>query len=215
MRNAGPHHRDALLAGILSEMQLQATTDGIDTAGTLDRDLITLMLQGANVAPDAITPALSRIVESCEAAYLANCAIDLRDRVCPGVVDLLKALSSEGVVIGVVTGNLEAIGWKKLELAGLRDYFQLGAFSQDGTTRTELARSAAERAQAVAGGKPFKSITLIGDHRNDVIAGKNNRFRSIAVATGVLSAEQLWKEEPDLVVKDMTELSIGNVLALS
>ncbi len=212
MRGAGPHHRDALQAGIFREMELHATTDGIDTAGTLDRDLITLMLRSKQIPEEALLQALPRIVEACEAAYLDNCASDLRDRVCPGVVDLLRSLKSEGVTIGVVTGNLQAIGWKKLELAGLREYFDVGAFSQDGSTRAALAQRATERAAAMRGTSSFANVSLIGDHRNDVIAAKANGFRAIAVATGVLSEQELSNHEPDLVVKDMTGLTVQTVL---
>lgn len=211
LRGAGPHHREALEAGILAEMKLRATTEGIDTAGTLDCDLIRLMLEGAKVSMDAAHPAIEKIAERCEAAYLENCAADLRPRVCPGAVALLTSLREAGVTMGVVTGNLRAIGWKKLELAGLRDYFAVGAFSQDGSTRAVLARKAAERALALRG-QGALGVTLIGDHRNDIVAAKMNGFRSIAVATGVLSEAELWNEEPDLVVKDMTELSFDNVL---
>lgn len=210
LRGAGPHHRDALQAGILREMQVRGTTAGIDTAGTLDRDLIALMLTGAGLSSAASAQALERIVAACEAAYLGNCASDLRAFVCPGVLDLLQALTDAGVTIGVVTGNLQAIGWKKLELAGLRNHFHVGAFSQDGTTRAALARRALERA-IHATGREFNQVTLIGDHRNDITAAKTNGFRSIAVATGVLSEEQLWREEPDLVVADMTGLSVSAV----
>ena len=211
LRGAGPHHRDALQDGIFAQMNVRATTAGIDTAGTLDCDLIALMLRGSQVSPEISRSAMERIVRACEAAYLGNCAADLRAFVCPGVVDLLACLTDERVTIGVVTGNLQAIGWKKLELAGLRNYFHVGAFSQDGATRAILARTAAGRALAFRNRESFRNVTLIGDHRNDIRAARQNGFRSIAVATGVLSETELWEEKPDLVVTDMTGLSLDNI----
>ncbi len=211
LRGTGPHHRLALIAGIQQELNLSATIDGIETAGTLDRDLIRSMVHNAD-STRALEPAtLDRMMKACEKAYLANCANDLRGRVCPGVLILLEKLRNAGVMIGVVTGNLRLIGWKKLELAGLRDYFATGAFSQDGATRAELAQAAAIRAAKLMPGG-FSGVTLIGDHLNDVGAAKANGFRAIGVATGVLSMSELAEAQPDLVVRDMTELTLSDVL---
>lgn len=204
LRGAGPHHRQALENGIRAELKLDATMSGIDTPGTLDRDLIRLMLgQSQAEADDNV---VDRIALRCQQLYLENCANNLRHCVLPGVTGLLERLQEAEVVVGVVTGNLEQIGWKKLELAGLRNYFALGAFSQDGSTRAALAAKAAERARELTGTE-FRDIALIGDHRNDVIAAKTNGFRSIAVATGALTVEQLQADGADLAVSDMTELS--------
>ena len=211
LRGTGPHHRLALIAGIQRELNLSTTMDGIETAGTLDCDLIRLMVHGADNTRvlDAVT--LARVTEACEEAYLADCADDLRPRVCPGVPMLLGKLRNAGAILGVVTGNLRVIGWKKLELAGLREYFATGAFSRDGSTRAELAQVAASRAATLASNE-FSSVTLIGDHLNDVAAAKANGFRSIGVATGVLSVSKLAEAEPDLVVQDMTELTLADIL---
>jgi phosphoglycolate phosphatase len=206
MKGTGPQHRLALENGIHHELQLRATTEGIDTAGQLDYDLIRLMVEKLKPEPMDQTQ-MSRIMERCEDLYLATCAPDLRRFVLPGVVRLLEDLQEAGVVMGVVTGNLQAIGWKKLELAGLRGFFQTGAFSQDGGTRGELAALATQRAEALAPGTKFQTITLIGDHRNDVLAAKQNGYRSVAVGTGVLTVQQLLEEGADLAVADMTELT--------
>ncbi|MFZ0705552.1 MAG: HAD hydrolase-like protein, partial [Candidatus Korobacteraceae bacterium] len=39
----------------------------------------------------------------------------LRPELCPSIAELLAALNNDGKLLGVVTGNLERIGWRKLE----------------------------------------------------------------------------------------------------
>ncbi len=212
LRGAGPHHKDALITGIRRVTGLETTLDGIATAGTLDRDLIALMLRAAGYSDDEARAALPEIAEACQAAYLQNCASDLRKFVCAGVPAFLEQLREREAVLGLVTGNLSAIGWRKMELAGLRDYFSVGAFSEDGHTRSELARIAAGRAQACCRKAQACPVILIGDHANDIEAAKANGFRSVAVATGVSSIDELIKFSPDLAVCDLTELPVAKLM---
>ncbi len=50
-----------------------------------------------------------------------------------------------------------------------------------------------------------KDIVVLGDTKNDVLCGKHMGVKSIAVATGEFSAEELWKYEPDFVFDDFTD----------
>ena len=156
--------------------------------------------------------ALTQIMAECQNCYLANSTADLRRNVCVGVPELLAELKARGAVLGLVTGNLSQIGRKKVELAGLGEYFSIGAFAEDGTTRKRLAQVAAWR--AIRQGLIGKNcrISLIGDHPNDVEAAKRNGFQAIAVATGVTSMEELRAAEPDILVPDLTHLDPGNLI---
>jgi phosphoglycolate phosphatase-like HAD superfamily hydrolase len=201
IRNAGPHHKLALIEGIRRATGVSTTLDGVPTQGMLDCDLIRSMLGGDH-------PSLERIILECEAAYLGNCAPTLRERVCPGVPELLLALRERGAVMGLVTGNLRVIGRKKMELAGLGDYFAVGAFSEQGRTRGALAAAAAQEARRLGLAARDARVTLIGDHPNDVEAGRRNGFQAIAVATGLSSWDELAAERPDLLVRTLAELEI-------
>lgn len=210
VRNAGPHHKQALISGIQEVTGLETTLDGIATAGMLDRDLIRGMLRSAGVSERRIQAAMRRVVEACKAAYTQCGVLDLRDRVCPGVIECLSELRARGAVLGVVTGNLQSIGWMKLEFAGLREYFDVGAFAEDGRTRSRLALIAARRARRFRtnGGK----ISLIGDHANDIAAAKANTYQAVAVATGVMPYEELQAHGPDILVDDLRHLDIGRLI---
>jgi phosphoglycolate phosphatase-like HAD superfamily hydrolase len=125
--------------------------------------------------------------------------------------EFLKALDSRGAVLGLVTGNLSRIGWKKMELAGLREYFSVGAFAEDGRTRARLAQVAAQRAKREGLVAWDCRIALIGDHPNDVAAAKANGFLAIAVATGVIPREELQASEPDILVETVSDLPLEAV----
>ncbi len=212
LSKAGAHHRDALAAGIRTVTGLETTLDGIDTSGMLDRDLIAGMLRSAGASQRFINSALHKIMHECQSAYAKNCAPDLRDRVCPGVRETLARLGSAGAVLGLVTGNLSAIAWKKLELADLHHFFTIGAFAEDGRTRARVARMAAQRARRTKRITATARISLVGDHANDVRAAQANGFQSVAVATGLMPHTDLAALNPDLLVHNMTELDITRLL---
>ncbi|MBV9083792.1 MAG: haloacid dehalogenase-like hydrolase [Acidobacteriaceae bacterium] len=212
MANAGGHHKAALMEGIRRVTGLATTLDGVPTSGTLDRDLIAAMMAASGASARRIRSNMGQVVHECQAAYCDSCATDLRDRLCPGIPGLIAELHRAGAIMGVVTGNLSRIGWKKLELAGLRDYFALGAFAEDAASRTRLARIAAQRARKAGLIRKSSCISLIGDHMKDVEAAKANGFQAVAVATGVTPYDELAAAHPDILVRDLTELHVTRLL---
>jgi phosphoglycolate phosphatase len=55
-------------------------------------------------------------------------------------------------------------------------------------------------------------VALIGDHPNDIQAARANGVRAIAVATGVVSADELATHSPDILVPDLRGLSLEMLL---
>ncbi len=212
MRGAGRQHKDALIDGIRKVTGRMATFDGIATAGTLDRDLIAAMLRAQGESERRIRSILRETMRQCEESYLENCTEDLSPFLCRGVPRVLEVLKSQGAVMGLVTGNLTAIGWKKMELAGIGSYFSTGAFAEHGRTRARLAQVARRRARRVGLIERESRVSLIGDHTNDVAAAKANGFQSIAVATGVVSFEDLARSAPDILVHHLEELDLRRLL---
>lgn len=206
LRNAGAHHRLALAAGIRAVTGLETTLEGISTSGMLDRDLIRGMMRAAGASARLIERTMGEIVAAAVAHYGTNCTEELRGRVCAGAAEFLARLRGGGAVLGLVTGNLSAIGWRKMELAGLREFFSVGAFAEDGRTRARLARVALWR--AIREGLVSKQcrVSLVGDHANDIAAAKANQFLAVAVATGLMPLSDLQEQQPDILVRDLTEL---------
>jgi phosphoglycolate phosphatase-like HAD superfamily hydrolase len=124
----------------------------------------------------------------------------------PGVLALLAQLASHpGVVLGLVSGNLERTAWLKLEAAGLHRYFAGGAFGSDGRRRADLVALAVSRF-AAREGMPFhpERIWVIGDTPDDIAGGRAHGVRTLAVATGGYSRAQLEPHAPDSLLDDFT-----------
>ena len=211
LRRAGPHHRQALIDAVRRVTGLETTTDGIPLYGMLDPDILREMLLEAGAAPRDIRAAMPRILESARRIYVRTCPV-LERKTCPGVKRLLARLEREGIVMGLVTGNLERIGWKKMERAGLKRYFRFGAFSEMARDRAGLVKLAIRRARAEGWINRSTPISLIGDAPADILAAQANGVRSIAVATGIVSRDKLRDHAPDLLLEDLRELELGMLL---
>lgn len=186
----------------------ETTTDGIPVHGMLDPDILAWMMRVANMDAAAIQAAMPRIIEAAQNVYEESVP-DLRDKTCPGVEPLLDLLHNRGAILALVTGNLTRIGWRKLERAGLRDYFQFGAFGEMAPTRGGLARLAIEQARKTGLIGDDSPISLIGDAVQDVAAARENHIRAIAVRTGITPPEELEASGPDLLIDDLTHLPPG------
>jgi phosphoglycolate phosphatase len=207
LRRAGPHHREALEKAIRHATGIETTTDGIPVQGMLDRDIVTMMLEQAGASKPFVRRHMPAIVLKAQQIYARSCP-DLRSKVCPGARMLLYRLFRRGVVSGLVTGNLTAIGWKKMERAGLRHYLRFGAFAELARDRAGLVRIAVAHARREGWINGRSPIALIGDHPNDIRAARANGVRSIAVGTGLAGVDVLAEHSPDVLVPDMRALSM-------
>lgn len=206
LRGAGDHHKQALIDGIRRATGLETHLNGVPTSGMLDCDLVATMLHAAGHTRSLPPATLQTIFDECQSAYHASCTAPLTRFVCPGVPQLLADLQARGAILGLVTGNLSRIAWRKMELAGLRPYFSLGAFAEEASTRAELARLAARHALDCGLIPAAAPISLIGDHPNDIHAGRVNGFRSVAVATGFTPPAELAAASPDILVPTLLDL---------
>ena len=205
VRRAGPHHRQALIAAIRRVTCLDTTTDGVPVAGMLDPGIITAMMRQAGARRDLIRRSLPDVIKAAERIYLRTCP-DISRRVCPGVRRLLARVQRAGAATGLVTGNLTRIGWHKVKCAGLDEFFRFGEFGETASTRAGLVRNAIRRARREGWLGKGGTISLIGDHVNDILAARANGIRSIAVCTGVLSMEELAAHSPGIIVPDMRSI---------
>jgi len=126
---------------------------------------------------------------------------ELLPTIMPGVEAVLAHLEGKGALLGVATGNLEQIGWLKIENAGLRPWFPLRGLLRSLRARAEMIAHAAEQARAIVA--TTEPICLV---RGDGLRGRRYAFRrgigaanglpTIAVATGRYSFEELMEHEP-------------------
>lgn len=212
IRKAGPHHRQALEAAALQVTGLTVTCQGIPTQGMLDRDILRQMLVAAGASAKLIRDSMAAMIHAAETAYMKDCPTSLANKVCPGARNLLWKLYRKQVPTGLVTGNFTRIGWKKMERAGLQRYLRFGAFAELANDRAGLVKIAIREAKKRGWLNRNTVVSLIGDHPNDILAARANGIRSIAVATGVVAADELITHTPDILVPDLRSLSPENLL---
>jgi phosphoglycolate phosphatase len=143
------------------------------------------------------------------AAYLGHLAdaVEQSDgfRVMPGIEELLPRMTEQGVLLGIVTGNIEAAAQIKLARGDLNRFFVFGGYGSDARDRTELTRRALERGGGVAG-KPLDPVATIavGDTPRDVGAGHGAEIRVVGVATGKYTVQELTEAGADWAIADVT-----------
>jgi phosphoglycolate phosphatase len=126
--------------------------------------------------------------------FLSRCMAEEPPEVFPGVEIFLRKVFSEWE-LGLVSGNIRACAYAKLEYAGLRPFFSdVGGFGDDDGDRNRMAALALERA-----GNP-EGCFLLGDTPSDVAAARCNGLISVAVCNGQFNRQQLEAEGADLVL---------------
>lgn len=119
-------------------------------------------------------------------------------RLMPGVEALLDRLIDGGLLLGLVTGNIEAAAHIKLSRAGLNRFFSFGGYGSDSSDRTEVTRAALARGELVSGGALQDGACIaVGDTPRDVIAGHGAGIKVVGVATGNYAVEELSQAGAD------------------
>jgi phosphoglycolate phosphatase-like HAD superfamily hydrolase len=116
-----------------------------------------------------------------------------------GVVEVLDALEArKDVVLGLLTGNVESGARVKLTAAGIDpDRFRINAFGSDHEHRPQLPAIAQRRASENLGLEIVgERLVVIGDTPADIECGRSLGARSIGVASGHYTVEQLQAHDP-------------------
>ena len=177
----------------------------IEIAGRTDAAIAASILEKYGVPPS--TENVSGFLED-YLAFLGELLPQLDGHILPGVAEILERVKTKpDRVLGLLTGNLERGAKLKLQRYRLWDYFEFGAFADDHADRNELGPFARARAKErhlheFAG----EQIDVIGDTGHDIACGKIFGARTIAVATGSWTREQLAAHEPDFLFDDLSQV---------
>jgi len=192
-------------------MDVFCTTGPIDSyrfCGRTDPEIARYLLTAAGVSEDQLVADMPRLWNQ----YLANLEVELQSkqpRVCPGVHVLLDRIDADGdrLALGLLTGNIERGARLKIESAGIEySRFRLGAFGSDHEIRDRLPAVAVARAEAKLGHIfAGKAVVIVGDTPADIACGAQLGARSIAVATGLFTKEQLAACEPDFLFETLED----------
>lgn len=123
---------------------------------------------------------------------------DDRINILPGSHEILRILRGKNLHLGVITGNNPGSANVKLREAGFIDYFDGGAYGDDGPIRADIVAAAIRRFQI----DPTNAV-LIGDSIRDIQTGKKHGVHTVAVPTGTTSCESLNQEDPDLLLTSL------------
>ena len=131
-----------------------------------------------------------------------------RKGVMPGVGPLLDELSRrDDVYLALLTGNFERGANLKLEYFDLWRYFTCGAFGDTTHDRNGLLPQALARIEVCGGPQVAPAdVVIIGDTPLDVGVAIAGGARSMAVATGSHTTDELRASGADVVFQDLSDL---------
>jgi phosphoglycolate phosphatase-like HAD superfamily hydrolase len=185
----------ALCDALRAVLGIEDTLEWLDFHGRTDV-WITRQILRHHALPETsadIGGVLNAYLERLDAAMLSE---DVR--VLPGAREIVETVAARPKIAqGLLTGNLRRGAEEKLAPAGLWRFFPFGAFADDSEFRNDLGAHALRRASEHHG-VPFapERVFVIGDTPHDIECGKAIGARTIAVATGRHSLEELRGHRP-------------------
>jgi phosphoglycolate phosphatase len=133
-------------------------------------------------------------------------------QVIPGVREMLDVLDQHPRYrSALLTGNIEAMAYLKMELVGLEKYFRLpGAFGDESHDRKDLPALAAERIrEQLKVNLAAEQFIVLGDTPNDIGCAQHFGARAVALGTGrFYSPEELLACEPDAFLPDLSDTDL-------
>ncbi len=194
----------ALIRAMKSRFGVDEDFCGIVLAGSTDSAIARALLEkhGLETTPENITGLLDSYLHE-----LAGRMPEHAGRVLPGMLAVLDVLTSRpDAVVALLTGNLVRGAKIKLRHYGIWEYFEFGAFADDHHDRNELGKFAGTRAVQKHGGEfPPERIFVIGDTPKDIECGRAIGAKTVAVATGIHSRDDLAAHSPDFLFDDFSD----------
>lgn len=200
LRHRDRIHFDAFFESVRTVMGRELVLDGVILSGNTDPGILRDAFRLAKVEDELWRPHREDVLKTM-CATVAERRSELQPIVLPGVEAVLAHLERRGALLGLGTGNLEKIGWIKVENAGLRSWFSFGGFCDRFEVRSDMVAHATEQARAILHSSPEKyrgekTICVVGDTPFDIQAARVHGLPTIAVATGRFSFEELMEHEP-------------------
>lgn len=203
LRSRDRVHFNSFASSVQRVTGFEVTLAGIELHGNTDTAILREACRLAGVPADVLEPQIEAIL-----AAMCSTVAEQRHEMnvirMPGIEEVLSHLAHCGALLGVATGNVEMVGWIKIEEAGLREWFRFGGFSDHFPIRTELVGSAARKARELAG--PKSSVCVVGDTPRDIAAARANSLPVIAVATGKYSYDELLELRPEVCATSLADL---------
>jgi phosphoglycolate phosphatase len=195
-------HWNALHQAMFEAYGADTTIEGIQYHGKTDLSILRVALARKGIDDSAFESRLPQALAVVCREVETN-SRQIVPETCPGITQLLTSIRENGQLIGVASGNLETVGWHKIEAAGLREFFTFGCFSDRCESRPGIFRNALECVSRQLGSQA--RTCFIGDTPSDVEAAREVGACVLAVATGIFSLDELNACSPDLCVSHCGE----------
>lgn len=202
LRSRDRVHFDSLVVSLRQVMGFEVSLEGVPLAGNTDTSILREACKRAGIPGEIVEKQVGAVLEGmCHS--VSDRRHELEPILMPGVQETLEYLADRAT-LGVASGNLEMIGWIKIERAGLREWFHFGGFSDYFPVRSELIGNAARKARELAGAEA--SVCVVGDTPRDIEAAHANGLPVIAVATGHFGFDDLMKHKPEVCTTTLAAL---------
>ena len=208
--DANKLHKEAFAEGLkVLGIDDQRGIDVIEHHGSTDGLILVRTAHFHGIDPQIAMEKLPEMQERMVQYFRANKErASFGIEVLPGVESLLATLSKlPDVYVGLTTGNLEDIGWMKMEELGLIQYFTAPRFGGFGNLycsgeldvnksyldRAKLLDIAAQRAVALAGANDASDFhrVHVGDAPHDVDAAVEAGVFALGTLTGIFTEDDL------------------------
>ena len=203
LRSRDRIHFESFFSSVRTAMGHELVLDGVTLSGNTDPGILRDAFRLAQLDEAHWQPQLENVLETMRRDVAAR-RFEMKLVKMPGVDETLAYLQSKGAALGVATGNLESIGWLKIEVLGLRHWFTFGGFSDNYDVRSDMIAHAIREAHRHA--DPEATVCVVGDTPFDISAARSNGLPTIAVATGNFSFEQLMEHEPEVCASSLEAL---------
>jgi phosphoglycolate phosphatase-like HAD superfamily hydrolase len=200
-------HFNSVADSIRQVTGFEVTLNAVLIHGGTDTSILQETLTKAGVPRETWEPQMESILDAMRQTVSSR-RHELDLMLMPAVRETLTHLADRGALLGVATGNLEMIGWIKVEEAGLRKWFRFGGFSDKFPVRAAMVGDAVTKARELLGPElaAEASICVVGDTPRDIEAARANNLAVIAVATGHYSFDELARLEPDVCASSLAAL---------
>jgi phosphoglycolate phosphatase len=182
---------------------IEASIEGVPVHGNTDIGILRAVLRHQGLNDQEIDARMPQMLDRMCAEVRAN-RDQLEPELCPSIMDLVTRLHQSGKLLGVVSGNLETIGWLKLEKAGLKAMFSFASFSHPRELRVDIFRHGLELVREKLGASG--TTVVVGDTPSDIEAARATGTPVIALATGIFSFADLLACGPDACFACATDL---------
>jgi phosphoglycolate phosphatase-like HAD superfamily hydrolase len=199
-------HYNAFHAAVREIYGIDSKIDGVPVHGNTDLGILRAVARRAGLSDSDFESKLPAAIDRMCAAARRN-AGGMAPELCPCIPDLLDKLRRQGKLLGVVSGNLEPIGWMKLQAAGIKQFFAFGSFSNQRELRRDIFRHGIEEARQRLGAAA--RVCFVGDTPSDIEAAREVGSPILAVATGIFPVADLLAHKPDACVGCCDELVEG------